>query len=593
MRSRDYIICLIAVVVALAGLIVAGSQLDSINKHRKQMNLVRNEPLENAPPSLAFATIALGAFRGLIVDILWIRAETLKEKGQFFDAKQIAEWIVTLQPRLTEVWEFHAWNMAYNISVALPASQPEQRWHWVKNGYELLRDRGIVYNPNDISLYRELARIFQHKIGDITDDAHLYYKLQLAKSMEPLLVAATEEYFRKLAESPKSLEKIKTDLNIVQFIKDLTATDNSFSEESRLVPQYLTLRNEPNKFKPETFRVIDKYRGTETLEKFDVFAKAYQLRNVWKLEPQFMQQMNQTYGPIDFKDPNHHLPLDWRLADSHAIYWAVKGLQAGSKEKFSIEETNTDRIVNHSLKNLYEHGRMYIYTQSLPKEWLQLRPDRRPQLEQSVFLRYDFRMFQPMDDSVKKTIEKYKEKDIGAYEGMRIGHRNFLKSAVEEFYLAGLKEQARKIYNEIRELYPSDDFKVDLVTFMRRRIREQLEALEITSTKAIINPLLSESYFLYALRDDDQAVNREQMAEEIYQIYTQQYKDEQHRLGLPSMDKLRYIALLDFLNSPFYPEEMRRSLAARIRIERPDLAERLLKEENLYFEEWEKQSSQP
>jgi hypothetical protein len=131
MRTRDYLILFVCVVTAAALLFAAGAQLDYINAQREKMGIVINPALENAPPSLAFATVAMGAFRGLIVDILWMRADDLKEKGQFFDARQLAEWITTLQPRFASVWEFHAWNMAYNISVAIPATQPEQRWRWV------------------------------------------------------------------------------------------------------------------------------------------------------------------------------------------------------------------------------------------------------------------------------------------------------------------------------------------------------------------------------------------------------------------------------------------------------------------------------
>src|SRR4030042_365022 len=153
MRWRDAIICSVCVVIAAGMLIAAGMQLDYINSQRRQMKLIINEPLENAPPSLAFATVALGAFRGFIVDVLWIRADQLKEDGKFFDAKQLAEWITLLQPRFGAVWDFHAWNMAYNISVTIPASRPQERWHWVQNGYELLRDKGIEKNPHNIAMY--------------------------------------------------------------------------------------------------------------------------------------------------------------------------------------------------------------------------------------------------------------------------------------------------------------------------------------------------------------------------------------------------------------------------------------------------------
>ncbi|MHC4205734.1 MAG: hypothetical protein ACYSTT_13855, partial [Planctomycetota bacterium] len=187
MRLHDITIWSVCTVLTVGLLIAAGAQLNSINRQRQDMGLIIDRP-ESMPPSLAFATIATGAFRGLVVDVLWMRADRLKDEGQFFDARQLAEWITILQPRFASVWEFHAWNMSYNISVAIPATQPDQRWRWVRNGYELLRDEAIdKYKLNNITLYRELARIFQHKVGGVSDDAHKYYKLQLAMSLEPLL----------------------------------------------------------------------------------------------------------------------------------------------------------------------------------------------------------------------------------------------------------------------------------------------------------------------------------------------------------------------------------------------------------------------
>jgi len=51
----------------------------------------RREPLENAPPMLAFTTVALGGFRGLISNILWIRAAELQENDKFFEMAQLAD----------------------------------------------------------------------------------------------------------------------------------------------------------------------------------------------------------------------------------------------------------------------------------------------------------------------------------------------------------------------------------------------------------------------------------------------------------------------------------------------------------------------
>ena len=228
MRGRDFAILFVCVVIAGGLLIAAGMQLDHINRQREAMGLTINIATENMPPAMAFATVAMGAFRGLVVDILWMRADKLKEEGQFFDARQLAEWITMLQPRFASVWEFHAWNMAYNISVAIPASQPEQRWRWVKNGYELLRDQGIPLNPKAIPLYRELGRILQHKIGGISDDAHEYYKLQMVEALEPLLQSQdngfgreSNEFYEAMIQAPMAWPQVERDPNVAPFIRGL------------------------------------------------------------------------------------------------------------------------------------------------------------------------------------------------------------------------------------------------------------------------------------------------------------------------------------------------------------------------------------
>ena len=587
MRTRDITISLTALAVAAAMLFAAGSQLDYINSQRKAMNLVVNEPLENAPPALAFTTVALGAFRGLIVDVLWIRAERLKEAGQFFDARQLAEWIVTLQPRFSNVWTFQAWNMAYNISVTIPASEPDQRWQWVKNGYELLRDKGIPLNPHDIDLYYQLALIFQHKMGAVADDAHMYYKLRLAEDMKPLLGPADEQYFDKLAAAPKSLEQIMTDPDIAKFVNALRAADETFADDKTLVANYLALRQQPLKFKPQVFRVIDDFRGSEALGKFDVFAKAYQLRNVWKLEPELMIQINNTYGPVEISDPNRHLPMDWRLPDTHAIYWAVKGLEMAPKGDESIDVVNTDRIISHSLANLYNYGTLFIY--EVPESEMQkmeqdVRPDRIPGMDKAVYLRPDMRMFDSYDKTQQKIMEKYKS-DPGIYETIQTGHRNFLKNAVIDFYLAGHEQYARGIYKKLGELYPRKEFSVDFPVYLRSSLREQLQQLGLTEARRIIQGLLQNAYFYYAMRDDDEAYRREQMAAEVHKQYLELFRDEQHRVGLQSLSRMKYFAVMDFINDQRFPESLRNSLKARIRLERPELSEMLEKEESKFMQE--------
>ncbi|HEU5395584.1 MAG TPA: hypothetical protein VFV81_00355, partial [Verrucomicrobiae bacterium] len=148
-RVKKFLLLLVT-----AGLLVGSSRIQqSLNVDRTKLGLTISEPLKDAPPVLAFTTVALGGFRGLISNYLWIRANDLQIDDKFFEAAQLASWITDLEPHFSQVWVYQAWNMAFNISVKFKENAPgmySDRWRWVENGISLLRDEGLRYNPDDI-----------------------------------------------------------------------------------------------------------------------------------------------------------------------------------------------------------------------------------------------------------------------------------------------------------------------------------------------------------------------------------------------------------------------------------------------------------
>ena len=189
----------ILLVILAAGLLLLSGQVQkSMNVDRDRLGLNHVAALESAPPMLAFTTVALGGFRGLISNLLWIRANDLQQDDKFFEAMQLADWITELEPHFDQVWVFQGWNMAYNISVKF--KDFPDRWRWVSRAITLLRDQGLRYNPNDVLIYRELSWFFQHKMGANLDDANMYYKTQWALAMKPYF-GATGTNFDDLINS--------------------------------------------------------------------------------------------------------------------------------------------------------------------------------------------------------------------------------------------------------------------------------------------------------------------------------------------------------------------------------------------------------
>ncbi len=176
----------IALLLCAAFIAAAGSRVSAINTGRKALNVWGSEsPVENTPPEYAFAIQAFGAFRGLITDMAFMRAEQFKSEGRFYDAMQLHKWICTLQPHFPAVWEYAAWNMSWNISVT--TFTPQERWNWVYNGVKLLRDQGIQFNPGAVNLYKQLAWTFNNKMSEVTDEFHYAYKCAWAYRMHLLL----------------------------------------------------------------------------------------------------------------------------------------------------------------------------------------------------------------------------------------------------------------------------------------------------------------------------------------------------------------------------------------------------------------------
>ena len=169
MKTPQYILC----TAALAALGVAG-----------QMHLSATSPVR-APAAGESILAALGGLRSLAAEIVWFRMDRLQERGKYGELVQLSSWLTFLEPHESEVWIYSAWNLAYNISVRMPRA--EDRWPWVHEAVKMLRDRALKWNPDSASIYRELAFLFELKIGAAIDSAAPHYRLEWKKTVEDAL----------------------------------------------------------------------------------------------------------------------------------------------------------------------------------------------------------------------------------------------------------------------------------------------------------------------------------------------------------------------------------------------------------------------
>ena len=136
----------------------------------------------SAPAMTEGALAAFGGLRSIVAEVVWFRADRLQDEGRYVELAQLASTLSYLEPHTPEVWSYAAWNLAYNISIMMPTH--EDRWRWVYAAICLVRDKGLVLNPTESELYRELAWLFELKLGTNLDMAAPVYRAKWREIVE-------------------------------------------------------------------------------------------------------------------------------------------------------------------------------------------------------------------------------------------------------------------------------------------------------------------------------------------------------------------------------------------------------------------------
>ncbi len=252
-------------------------------------------------------------------------------------------------------------------------------------------------------------------------------------------------------------------------------------------------------------------------------ARARLVREKYKMDPSAMKRVNQIYGP-----------LEWRLPETHAIYWGWLGLEktrdnAARRDLF----IKLRRVVYQSMQLAFIRGRL-------------------------VENRYD-RVYEtsPNLDITKKVNQSYVDQLAEATpemkENVANGHRNFLKTAITQLYMHNREKEAAEwlrylalhYADFLRRTEPSviaDGVNFD--KFVLMRVQEQMGTGGKDKTQSTIEGLLSRHFYELALGEEDRAVGFERMARQIYNLYLERSATaEKGRVDLQPYDKIKGVVL--------------------------------------------------
>ncbi len=536
---------LLAAAAALAGAALLRGPLQDRREELAPPTVISRRAIA-ASPHAAVLQLAPGGLRVIALNYLWIRSQQLKEQGRLFDAKQLRELICDLMPFHEGAWNFLSWDMAWNISVA--THTPEERWMWVYSGITLLRDRGLIYNPNSLLLHKQIAYTFVSKMGDYTDEMHMVYKRRWAEEMDrllgsPPLTGTTEdviEAFRPVAEAPRDLQDLLGEAGVAEFMSRLgalgVAADGRFLQLYNLYStdplrgQLLPPEETPaGKSKEQIAELMSSPEFAAARARVLAFARRKVLTEQFRMDPEWMLKLMVRYGP-----------LDWRSVYPHGIYWAALGLyrsmglelkdiHAGSAEASlrdpaaeelrlsQFHRLNTERYVLWALKALTRTGQVYYVYRPNPEKPAE------PIIE--VDWAPDWRFIEPTHQEYAfggaSLVGRQRRLDAET-NTLRDGHVNYLSDAVQQLYIGGREQLARRYYDEMKRLLKPEGpvYELDLPDFVREKIRTS-PAPTADVARAFWYGALVRVYKALAAGDQAEYLRAHRFAQRVYKVFAE------------------------------------------------------------------------
>lgn len=253
------------------------------------------------------------------------------------------------------------------------------------------------------------------------------------------------------------------------------------------------------------------------------------------MDPVVMKQVDEEYGP-----------LEWRLPETHAIYWATIGLKhAADKDKDTLR-----RVIYQCMDRAFQRGRLIMFDN-----------------DHEIYMA-------PNLDIVDKANQAYL--DMMKIDHSRLdqqaGYRNFLRKVVYNLYSHSRMKEAEKWWKKLKETYPDavppgislDDWAVDMVSE---------DAADKDQNKAVsaIESQITFAFFNLAIGEDETAQVSARLARAVWTRYMTAVgclknppAQDCPRVALPPLEVMRDVIRDNMLekNSGLAPEARARLLTA-------------------------------
>jgi hypothetical protein len=247
--------------------------------------------------------------------------------------------------------------------------------------------------------------------------------------------------------------------------------------------------------------------------------RAELLRKKYKMDPAFMKEVDERFGP-----------LEWRLPEAHAIYWAALGLEKAKENPAKIKPDDLitlRRVIYQSMQLSFHRGRL---------------------VSNPAVQAFEFGPNLEIIPKVSAAYEQAAQEDEKNRDHILRAHRNFLRDAVYFLYGHNRIADAAQWYKYLGTKYPDktvldgkhDSFpaNVPLDQYAVGRIVEDISETGRDRVKAAIEGLLANSYMSLAVDEEERSLGFKLLARKVWRAYTDQIpKERLEAIGLPPLEE--------------------------------------------------------
>jgi hypothetical protein len=243
-----------------------------------------------------------------------------------------------------------------------------------------------------------------------------------------------------------------------------------------------------------------------------------------------MRDIDQRYGP-----------LDWRLPEAHAMYWATVGLKHSKKEDL----ITLRRVMYQSMNMSFQRGRLVLSSNAPPRLV--------PNLE--------------IIDKANQAFLDQIADDVEKRDAIKRAHRNFLKDVPYQLFIRNRTRDGEQWLRYLREQYPDVvTNNVSLAEYAISRATENVKEQSQVKVTSLIEAFVAQFYFAVLEDKPDEANEYMLRATELWNAYDRKIKSDQ-RLAIMPIDEMKKLVVQDMLDPQRgLPKESRDRLRTLLRM---------------------------